>query len=229
LVAIGARILTVDLIIFDLDGTLVDSRLDIANSVNEVLDRQGRAKLPNETIYGFIGNGVRCLMERSLGEASDEEVDRLVDMFLATYRLRLLDTTRAYPGVREALDALRPGRTLAVLTNKPLRESVAVLEGLDLASYFDFIYGGDSFPRRKPDPVGAQALIENTGVVRERTLMVGDSRADYDTARNACISICLVSYGLGGAEIEALSPDHRVDDLRELISIMAPPPPFQPE
>jgi phosphoglycolate phosphatase len=212
---------TMELIIFDLDGTLVDSRRDIANSVNELLENYGRPKLPNERIYGFIGNGVRCLLERSLGGAPDQDIVRALDMFLPIYRRRLLETTRPYTGVREALEELRRGRTLAVLTNKPKPESVALLEGLELASYFRFIYGGDSFPARKPDPMGIQSLIDSSGAPRERTLMVGDSHVDYETARNACIPICMVSYGIGAARIEELGPDYVVDDLRELITILS--------
>jgi phosphoglycolate phosphatase len=213
-----------ELIIFDLDGTLVDSRRDIANSVNEVLEHLSRPKLPNERIYGFIGNGVRCLLERSLGDASDQDVDRALAVFLPIYRRRLLETTRPYPGVREALDELLRGRTLAVLTNKPKRESVALLEGLELAPYFRFIHGGDSFPARKPNPMGVQSLIDSTGAERDRALMVGDSQVDHETARNARIPICMVSYGLGAARIEELEPDYVVDDLRQLVSILSSAP-----
>jgi phosphoglycolate phosphatase len=218
--SIAARIVAVDLIIFDLDGTLVDSRLDIANSVNEVLQRMDRQRLPEKKVYEFIGHGVRNLLERSLGNAPDKEVDLSVEMFLQSYGRHLLDNTRLYPGTREALEVLRPGRTLSVLTNKPLAESIALLEGLELRSYFQFIYGGESFPRRKPDPMGAEALIEKAGADRDRVLMVGDSRVDYDTARNASIHICLVSYGFGAEEIGALAPDYVVDDLRQLIPIV---------
>jgi phosphoglycolate phosphatase len=213
-----------ELIIFDLDGTLVDSRRDIANSVNEVLENLQHPRLPNERIFGFIGNGVRCLIERSLGKSSDQEVDRALDVFLPIYRRRLLETTRPFPGVREALDALRRGRTSAVLTNKPRRESIALLEGLELASYFRFIFGGDSFPKRKPDPTGIQTLIDRTGASRDRTLMVGDSQVDYEAARNAHIPICMVSYGLGAAQIAELGPDYIVDDLRQLVPIVTTPP-----
>jgi phosphoglycolate phosphatase len=213
-----------ELIIFDLDGTLVDSRRDIASSVNELLEHLSRPKLSNERIYGFIGNGVRCLLERSLGDAPDQDVGRALDMFLPIYRRRLLETTRPYPGVREALDELRRGRTLAVLTNKPKRESVTLLEGLELASYFRFIYGGESLPARKPNPMGVQSLIDSSGAHRERTLMVGDSHVDYETARNAHIPICMVSYGLGAAQIEELGPDYVVDDLRQLVSILSSAP-----
>jgi phosphoglycolate phosphatase len=218
-----------ELIIFDLDGTLVDSRRDIANSVNELLEQLGRPHLPAERIYGFIGNGVRRLLERSLGNDHIPYVDHALEIFLPIYRRRLLETTRPYPGVVEALEELRRSRTLAVLTNKPKRESVALLEGLDLASYFQFIHGGDSFPVRKPNPMGVQSLIASTGVGREDTLMVGDSQVDHETARNAHIPICMVSYGLGADRIDELTPDYVVDDLRQLVSILASHPRRLPE
>ena len=215
-----------DLIIFDLDGTLVDSRQDIATSVNELLTRLGRPELPSEQIFDFIGNGVRRLLDRALGEsAGSEELDQAVRLYLQIYGRRLLETTSAYPGVREALaelEALQSAPRMAVLTNKPTKESLEVLEGLDLMRYFDQVHGGDSFPRRKPDPMGADALIENTGARRERTLMVGDSRVDYETALNARIRVSLVTYGIGAKEVQALSPDYFIDDMRELLPIVGP-------
>jgi phosphoglycolate phosphatase len=209
-----------ELIIFDLDGTLVDSKQDIATSVNEVLSLMGSPNLPKETIYGYIGDGVRCLIERSLGDASSEDVDRAHEMFLPVYRRHLLDTTLPYRGVREALRALDTGRTLAILSNKPTRESIAVLQGLNLHHHFDFVYGGESFPKRKPDPMGINALMKETGAARERTIMVGDSRVDYEAARNASVSACLVSYGIGAADVLMLDPDYLVDDLRELVPLL---------
>ncbi len=182
-----------DLIIFDLDGTLIDSKLDLATSVNEVLTLQGRLPLPNETIYGYVGNGVRHLIERSLGDATPSEVDRTLEMFAPIYRSHLLDTTQPYDGVRSALETLQGGPTLAVLSNKPHPMSVAALEGLNLASYFQFIFGGDSFPNRKPDPIGIETLLKETAAAREKTLMVGDSRVRLRD-RQECIRPYL--YGL---------------------------------
>ena len=211
-----------DLVIFDLDGTLVDSRRDIATSVNELLSGMGRTQLPPQSVYGFIGDGVRKLLERSLGNGVDEqEIDAALDRFLPIYRSHLLDTTRPYPGVREALEALNPGREMAVLTNKPTRESLVVLEGLGLRGYFSQVHGGDAFPHRKPHRMGVDALIESTGARRERTLMVGDSRVDFETARNSEIRVSLVTYGIGAAEVRVLAPDFVIDDLRELVPIVA--------
>ena len=214
-----------DLIIFDLDGTLVDSRRDIATSVNELLSRMGRRELPAERIFDFIGSGVRTLLQRSLGSpVSQDEIDRAVKLYLPIYGSHLLDTTLPYPGVREALEALLPGRSMAVLTNKPTRESLAVLEGLGLERYFCQVYGGESFRERKPHRMGVDSLIGSTGARRERTLMVGDSRVDFETARNAEIPVSLVTYGIGAAEVRTLSPDYFIDDLRQLLSIVASRP-----
>ncbi len=215
-----------DLIIFDLDGTLVDSRQDIATSVNELLTLLRRPELPAERVFAFIGNGVRRLLERSFGGSpASEELDEAVHLYLQIYGRRLLDTTSAYPGVREALvelQALKSAPRKAVLTNKPTKESLALLEGLDLMRYFDRVHGGESFPQRKPDPMGVDAIIESTGSRRERTLMVGDSLVDYETARNAGIRVSLVTYGIGAKEVRSLSPDFFIDDMRELLPIVGP-------
>jgi phosphoglycolate phosphatase len=207
------------LVVFDLDGTLVDSAEDIARSVNELLSDLGRPTLTHERIVGYIGNGVHKLLERSLGGARAEEVDAAVAPYLSIYRRRLLEHTRPYPGVVEALDALKRGASLAVLTNKPIFESLAILEGLNLRGYFRVVYGGDSFARKKPDPIGVLHLLGETGSPREETLLVGDSAVDVETARRASVRSCLVTYGPGGDG--GASPDLRVDDLRELLPLFA--------
>ncbi len=120
------------------------------------------------------------------------------------------------------LEALKSAPQMAVLTNKPIKESLAVLDGLDLMRYFGQVHGGESFPQRKPDPMGVDALIESTGGRRDRTLMVGDSHVDYETARNARIRVSLVTYGIGAKEVRSLSPDYFIDDMRELLPIVAP-------
>jgi phosphoglycolate phosphatase len=210
----------VKLIIFDLDGTLVDSGEDIARSVNELLKRSERPALSHDRIRSYVGNGVRKLLERSLEETSDPVLERAEALYLSIYRRRLLETTRPYPGVVPALEALHRERPLAVLTNKPVRESLAILEGLDLRRYFRAVYGGDSFARKKPDPMGVQFLREETEASAHETLLVGDSTIDLETARNAGIRSCIVSYGMGPWNPSTESPDLTVADLRELLPLV---------
>lgn len=215
---------SVHLYVFDLDGTLVDSAGDIAGSVNVLRRRLGLPALPLERVRGNIGEGVRRLLERSLPEVSAGEMDDTVQTYREIYRSRLLDETRPYPGVRETLEHLdEGGRELAVLTNKPLQESLRILEGLSLRRYFRHVYGGDSFERRKPDPTGLLHIVREAGCDRASTLFVGDSPVDHETARRAGVACCLVSYGIGAEQIQGLVSDHRVDDLRELVPALVPP------
>jgi phosphoglycolate phosphatase len=210
----------VKLIIFDLDGTLVDSGEDIARSVNELLGRGGRPALPHEQVKSYIGDGVRKLLERSLGDAEAAEIARAEKLYLSIYRRRLLETTRPYPGVVPALEALHRELPLAVLTNKPVRESLLVLEGLHLMRYFRSLYGGDSFAAKKPDPIGVRFLREEIEASAEETLFVGDSTIDSRTARNAGVRFCLFRGGLGPWNPADEPPDIVVDDLRELLPLV---------
>jgi len=210
------------LVVFDLDGTLIDSVADIAQSVNELRLQWNHNPLPLDTIEGYIGNGVRVLLERSLEGASVAEIERAHELYLEIYRRRLLDNTVPYAGVRPALDELeRSGQRLAVLTNKPRRESVMILRGLDLERYFNVIYGGDSFEHKKPDPMGLRHILEEARVSARDALFVGDSRVDFITATSASVRCCLVGYGIRPQAIRSLEPDFRVDDLRELPAIIA--------
>ena len=144
----------VRVLIFDLDGTLIDSKLDLAHSVNAMLDHMGRAPLSHEKIYSYVGNGAPLLVRRALGEGvTDAEADKGLAYFLSYYRQHMLDNTVTYPGVREGLELLA-SYPMAMLTNKPVRFSQAIIEGLGLSRFFRFIYGGNSFERKKPDPIG---------------------------------------------------------------------------
>ncbi len=204
------------LLIFDLDGTLVDSKRDLALSVNAMRECMGLGPLAEDAIASYIGHGVTVLVRRALGEdASEERVQTAQAMFLEYYREHMLDHTRIYPGVRETLEELRD-RRLAVLTNKPVRFSREMLERLGLASLFTFIYGGNSFPLKKPDPVGVQALLRDLGVSTRETLIVGDSETDVLTGRNAGIWTCGVTYGFGFETLENTPPDLLLGDLRDL-------------
>lgn len=206
----------IQFLIFDLDGTLVDSEVDLAESVNAARAGAGHDPLPVSVIASYVGQGVNVLMQRALGEGAPEaEVEEAVARFLCYYRDHMLDHTVPYPGVREALDALR-GRTLAVLTNKPVRFSEHLLAGLGLAELFVAIYGGNSFPQKKPDPVGVFKLLEETGAPPRSTMIVGDSDTDILTGQNAGVWTCGVTYGLGSPTLESVQPDLLLDDLREL-------------
>jgi phosphoglycolate phosphatase len=208
------------LLVFDLDGTLIDSKDDLVHSVNAVRHRLGLQPLPEETVASYVGRGVVVLMRRALGEgASEAEVAQAVEFFLEYYRDHMLDHTVAYPGVREALEDLKP-RSMAVLTNKPVKFSQAILAGLGLSPYFMQVYGGNSFAQKKPDPVGILALMRDTGVEAEHTMMVGDSDTDVLTGRNAGVWTCGVTYGLAPETLKTSPPDFLLGDMRELPKLL---------
>src|SRR5208282_270086 len=143
-------------LIFDLDGTLIDSKLDLAHSVSATLAHMGRSSLPHETIYSYVGNGASVLVQKALGEGvTDAEVEEGLRFFLSYYRAHMLDNTVMYPGVREGLELIAGhpmAVAMAVLTNKPVRFSKSILAGLGIARYFKYVYGGNSFATKKPDP-----------------------------------------------------------------------------
>ena len=203
-------------LIFDLDGTLIDSKLDLALSVNAALAAMGRPLLSHEQIFGYVGQGAPMLIRRSLGDAaSEQECQRALEFFLEYYRGHMLDNTVAYPGVREALAQLAEFQ-MAVLTNKPARLSREILEGLGLAGCFRYIYGGNSFKRKKPDPMGVEVLLGDLGATPREAMIVGDSEIDVQTARNAGTWACGVTYGLGNARLADYPPDILLDSLTEL-------------
>ena len=208
-----------NLLIFDLDGTLVDSKLDLVHSVNAA---RGLMKLPpisEELVSSYVGNGAPVLMRRALGpEASEADVQRALEYFLGYYREHMLDNTRLYPGVKDALDRLyKAGSNMAVLTNKPVRISRELVNRIGLGDHFFQVYGGNSFEQKKPDPIGVEALLRESGIARERAVMVGDSGVDIRTARNANIRACGVSYGFQPEGFVQDPPDIVVDDMNELV------------
>lgn len=206
----------VRVLIFDLDGTLIDSGVDLALSVNATLKQLGRQPLPHDRIFSYVGQGAARLIEQALGSGStSEECQEGLAFFLSYYRQHMLDNTVTYPGVREGLAALN-GMPMAVLTNKPVRFSRQILEGLGLASYFRYIYGGNSFETKKPNPAGMGVLIRDFGAAPGQVMVVGDSEIDVQTARNAGTWCCCVSYGLGAARLADFPPDLMVDSLTEL-------------
>ncbi len=207
-----------ELLIFDLDGTLIDSKLDLAHAVNATRAHMGMTPLDHERVYSYVGNGAPVLIRRALGEAATElQVQEALEFFLEYYREHYLDYTTLYPGVREALDRLRAaGKRMAVLTNKPVRISKAIMEGLNVGAHFFQVYGGNSFDLKKPNPVGVEALMREAGVTAAETLMIGDSSVDIQTARNAGIASCGVTYGFQPETLGDPAPDKLVDRMEDM-------------
>ena len=226
------------LLVFDLDGTLIDSAQDLCNSVNAALSECNLGPLPDPAIAGFVGNGAPMLMRRSLALAGNIDPDNVSEdnfakayaFFLQYYREHKLDFTYAYEGVLDALKALHelheapggPQRTMAVLTNKPVRPARGICEGLGLADYFLHIYGGDSFSLKKPDPLGLRSLMEETGATPDETVMIGDSRVDVETARNAGAWSVGCAFGFGPQNILDTPPDVLVDSAAEWTQALIP-------
>ncbi len=192
---------TFHLVAFDLDGTLVDSLRDLAESANALLVELGAAPLDEEAIGRMVGDGAATLVRRVLVAAGRPERPDALARFLAIYNARLLNCTRPYPGVATLLAALEGRVKLAVLTNKPLEATRRILDGLDLARYFpaDRVVGGDGPFPRKPDPAGLQWLASVETAPLDRTVLVGDSPIDWRTAQNAGARICVARYGFGAA------------------------------
>lgn len=211
-------IVRMNLVIFDLDGTLIDSSLDLANSVNAARAHMGLAPIENETVYSYVGNGAPVLIRKVLGpEYSDEDVQRALEYFLAYYREHMLDNTVLYPGVLAVLDRFRDaGVSMAVLTNKPVRFSQGIIDGLGLSAHFRRVYGGNSFDQKKPHPVGIETLMNEAGSARENTVMVGDSSVDVQTARNARVTACGVTWGFQPETFAEWPPDILVNTADEL-------------
>lgn len=208
-----------DLLIFDLDGTLIDSKKDLANAVNATRVHMGLAPVDGEVAASWVGNGAPVLVRRAMGpDASEADVERALAWFLEYYFDHMMDNTVLYPGVRQGLDTLRDaGLRMAVLTNKPVRFSRALVSGLGVGSHFFQVYGGNSFDRKKPDPIGVETLRrEAGGIALESTLMIGDSSVDIRTARNAGIAACGVTWGLQPDSLKTDPPDVLVNRMEEL-------------
>jgi len=206
---------TIHLLVFDLDGTLIDSRADLIQSVNATMRHFGRKELPGDVIASYIGDGAGMLVRRALGDPDDEQlVTEGLDHFLTYYRAHKLDFTTVYGGVLPALESIRAQPSppaMAVLTNKPIGPSLAIVEALDLAPYFFRVYGGDSFHSKKPDPQGLQTLMREAGVAPEQTVMIGDSDVDVLTAQNAGAWSVGCLFGLAPHTLATDPPDVLVD------------------
>ncbi len=209
------------LILFDLDGTLIDSERDLADSVNAMLRHFNRKELPLAVIATYIGDGAPMLIRRALGDPAHATfLQEALNYFLLYYREHKLDNTRPYIGIQETLHQAGSfngsTRKMAVLTNKPVRASRDILTGLGLSQHFFQTYGGNSFETKKPDPLGAQTLMTEAGAQPEETVMVGDSEVDVLTARNANLWSIGVTYGFAPVSLERTPPDILVDTPAEL-------------
>jgi phosphoglycolate phosphatase len=226
------------MLVFDLDGTLIDSSLDLCNSVNAALEHVGKPGLPNELIASFIGDGAAMLVRRALGDpgdldalalaapAGDELFHRTFEFFLSFYRLHKLDNTQLYDGVMDSLQQIRashPHLPMAVLTNKPVNPSREICAALGIAPFFFQNYGGNSFATKKPDPEGLLALIDESTamfyagnpVSPKDVVMIGDSDVDVLTARRCGVRSLGCSFGLAPAALAAAAPDAVVAHARE--------------
>lgn len=222
------------LLVFDLDGTLIDSSLDLCNSVNAAMAAVGKAALPNALIASYIGDGAAMLVRRALGDpgdldardpdASEALFHRAFDLFLAHYREHKLDNTLCYPGVLDSLKTIRkrrPQLPMAVLTNKPVHPSRDICRALDLSPFFFQVYGGNSFATKKPDPEGLLTLIaeasqlSGTAIAPESVVMVGDSDVDVLTARRCGARAVGCLYGLAPHTLAAAQPEILVQDASE--------------
>jgi phosphoglycolate phosphatase len=208
-------------LIFDLDGTLIDSKLDLVHSINATLRELKRPELPEETISSYIGNGAPVLVAKSLGpDAPPDEFDHALGFFLTYYEAHKMDNTYAYPGVPEALEQLS-ALPMAVLTNKPARISVRILEAMGLAKYFRAIYGGNSFPTKKPDPLGANTILREFSLRATEAVLIGDSEVDVQTARNAGMFAAIVNYGFGTHNRIAHPADLYLDRLLDILPALS--------
>ncbi len=217
---------SIKLVIFDLDGTLIDSRLDLVHSVNAALRHIQRPELPEDVIASYVGDGAPILIQRALGgEAVDEALVREgLEFFLSYYREHKLDHTTVYVGIRDALAAIQNSgngfpRKMAILSNKPVNPSRAIVEALGLGRFFSQIYGGNSFATKKPDPEGALKLVAEAGTQPEQTVIVGDSHVDVRTGRNAGLWTIAVTYGFAPHTLEVETPDVIVDAPQELTTV----------
>jgi len=190
------------LIAFDLDGTLIDSRRDLADSANELIGELGGRPLAEAAVGGMVGGGAARLVHRALDAVGLAFSPEALARFLEIYDTRLLRHTRPYEGIPELLRAAHGRARLSVLTNKPVRPSEAILAGLGLRDLFDEVVGGDGPHQRKPDPAGLRAMMAAAGTDARRTLLVGDSAVDRETARHAPARSCMVLYGIGRATLE---------------------------
>ena len=216
------------LAVFDLDGTLIDSRRDLADSANDMLGAYGARPLGEEQIASMVGSGAPTLVKRVMTAAGvDAPIDEALPRFLAAYDGRLTNHTRPYDGIPGLLEELQTRPTaMALLTNKPLQQSIRILEAFGLSKYFQWVVGGDGPWPRKPAPDGMRYLMQEAAASPGETLLIGDSTIDLQTSRNAGVRICLARYGFGFADLadnELRGDESIVDTPAEIAGLLHAP------
>jgi phosphoglycolate phosphatase len=215
-------------LLFDLDGTLVDSRIDLINSINLMLAELGRERLPDSSVISFVGEGARLLVERALRSTQEKppqssEIDRALDAFRHHYREHLLDRTTIYPEVEETLESLA-NIPKAVVTNKPYEFTIALLDGIGLRNHFEIILGGDSLPERKPSPLMLLEAARRCSASPSMSLMIGDTRVDVAAGKAAGMETCgYVSGFRGRTELAEAGADYLIERFSELMVLVGLP------
>jgi phosphoglycolate phosphatase len=208
------------LIIFDLDGTLIDSSKDLTISTNATRAHFDLPPLDEQVVSSYVGDGAPVLIRRAMGPgATEETVASALAFFLSYYRAHALEHTKLYTGVRGMVEDLaREGHKLGVLTNKPRKISFDILAALGIEHLFLHVYGGDTFANKKPDPAGILVMAKETAVPISETLMVGDSKVDVQTARNAGARSCGVTWGFQPETFDEFPPDFIIERPLDLIN-----------
>ncbi len=207
----------IDLFIFDLDGTLIDSKRDIAGSIHYTMGQLGLPAISDEIIYRFVGNGVTPLIKQSVEAGGGHSFEKALKLFMAHYDRHLLDTTRPFPGILDLLGKLS-GKRKVVLTNKSQKFSDKIIRGLKMDRHFDEIYGGDTPFPKKPDPALVMHLLKSFSLSPDRALIIGDSRVDIETGRNAGIHTCGVTWGFRPRkELEEIACDLLIERPSDLV------------
>lgn len=213
----------IDLFIFDLDGTLIDSKRDIADSVHHTMKILGLPPISDETIYEFVGNGVTPLIQKSVSVGAGGTVaaafEKALTIFKAHYDRHLLDTTQPFPGILKVLNHFSQ-KTMAVVTNKSQGYSEKILKGLRMDRFFKGIFGGDTTFPKKPEPDVIHHILQTFSIAPKKSVIVGDSRIDLETGRNAGIVTCGVSWGFRPRkELEEIGCDYLIERPEDLIDL----------
>jgi phosphoglycolate phosphatase len=208
------------LLIFDLDGTLIDSVPDITDAINKTFDELGIERVSEEEVRNYLGNGARTLIERALRGKNDEELlQKTLKIFKNHYKNNVCNKTAMYPGVKETLEKLPHKK--AIVTNKPYEFVGEILKTLEIDGYFEMYIGGESLPEKKPSPLPLLYVCEKMGYKPSEAVMIGDSKNDILAARNAGIKSVAVNYGYNyGEDVSVYKPDIIIDDFRKLLEVL---------